>query len=103
MVAVVFLYPIKESTEAHRAAEKDRIAKDGQVVSDKLYYTKQVRTGCRFQAGPALGLSPAAKPAAKAASSATNHGRFFSRPCARAPLADDRQRVRDYRAAPRHR
>ncbi|CAE7608626.1 UCHL1, partial [Symbiodinium sp. KB8] len=43
VIAVVFLYPIKDSTEAHRAAEKERIAKDGQEVSDKLYYTKQVR------------------------------------------------------------
>ncbi|KAA0155167.1 hypothetical protein FNF29_01918 [Cafeteria roenbergensis] len=41
VIAVVFLYPIKDSTEAHRAAEKERIAKDGQEVSDKLYYTKQ--------------------------------------------------------------
>jgi ubiquitin carboxyl-terminal hydrolase L3 len=39
--AVVFLYPIKESTEAFRKEEADRIAAEGQIVSDKLFYTKQ--------------------------------------------------------------
>jgi ubiquitin carboxyl-terminal hydrolase L3 len=39
--AVVFLYPIKEHTELHRAEEAERIRSKGQVVDPALYYTKQ--------------------------------------------------------------
>lgn len=41
VAAVVFLYPIKDSTETFRKEEAERIAKDGQTVSSKLYFTKQ--------------------------------------------------------------
>ena len=35
------VFPIKESSEAHRAAEAARIAAEGQVVSPNLRYIKQ--------------------------------------------------------------
>lgn len=41
VLGVVFLYPIKESTEEFRAAEKARIEADGQVVDEGVYYMKQ--------------------------------------------------------------
>lgn len=41
VVGVVMLFPIKAASEAHRKEEAERIAKDGQVVSDKLFYMKQ--------------------------------------------------------------
>ncbi|CAM9896443.1 unnamed protein product [Chrysoparadoxa australica] len=41
VLAVVMLFPIKDSTEAHRAEECEKIKAAGQVVSDKVYYMKQ--------------------------------------------------------------
>lgn len=35
------LFPIKDSTEAHRASERDRIETEGQVVSPRCYFMKQ--------------------------------------------------------------
>lgn len=39
--AVVFLFPIKEVTEKHKADEEARIKAEGQTVSDKVFYMKQ--------------------------------------------------------------
>jgi ubiquitin carboxyl-terminal hydrolase L3 len=39
--AVLLLYQIKDSTEKHRDEEMVRIEKDGQNVSDKVYYMSQ--------------------------------------------------------------
>ena len=39
--AVIMVYPIKDITEARRAEQKEKILKDGQIVSDKVYYMKQ--------------------------------------------------------------
>lgn len=39
--AVLFLYPIKDNTEEHRAAEAARIATEGQHVDPAVYYMKQ--------------------------------------------------------------
>lgn len=41
VLAVVLLYPLKESTEKYASAEKERIERDGQQVSPSLYYMKQ--------------------------------------------------------------
>lgn len=40
-LAVLFLFPVKPASEAHRHAERERIEAEGQVVTDKLFYMKQ--------------------------------------------------------------
>ena len=40
-LAVLFLYPIKESVEEFRKAEDEKIKKEGQVVSPNVIYMKQ--------------------------------------------------------------
>lgn len=41
VVGVVMLFPIKEASEAHRDAERAAIERDGQTISEKVYYMKQ--------------------------------------------------------------
>lgn len=41
VLGVLMVFPISEKSEAHRAEEKARIEKDGQTVSDEIFYTKQ--------------------------------------------------------------
>ena len=41
VTAVLMVFPIKESSEAHKAAEAAKIAAEGQVVSPNLRYIKQ--------------------------------------------------------------
>lgn len=41
VLAVLFLFPVKDVSEAHRHEEAARIQKEGQVVSDNLFYVKQ--------------------------------------------------------------
>eukprot|EP00478_Filoreta_tenera_P001867 GABV01001908.1.p2 GENE.GABV01001908.1~~GABV01001908.1.p2 ORF type:complete len:216 (-),score=115.10 GABV01001908.1:11-658(-) len=38
---VVLLFPITENSEKAKGEEEERIKKDGQTVSDKVYFTKQ--------------------------------------------------------------
>ena len=40
-LGVLFLYPIKPTTEAFRAEERARIEAEGQVVDEDVYYMKQ--------------------------------------------------------------
>jgi ubiquitin carboxyl-terminal hydrolase L3 len=40
-LALLMVFPIKEASEAHRAEEKSKIEKDGQIVSDSVWYIKQ--------------------------------------------------------------
>lgn len=41
VLGVVFLYPLTEKSEKHKAEEEERIQKEGQVVSPNVYYMKQ--------------------------------------------------------------
>ena len=41
VVAVIMLFPIKESTECHRALESERILSNGQYVDPAVYFMKQ--------------------------------------------------------------
>jgi ubiquitin carboxyl-terminal hydrolase L3 len=41
VIGVLMLFPIKEQTETHRAQERARIEADGQIVSPKVWFTKQ--------------------------------------------------------------
>lgn len=41
VLAVLFLYRIKDSTEAFRKEEDEKIKADGQVLSSQVYYMKQ--------------------------------------------------------------
>lgn len=41
VVALVLLFPITENYEKFRLEEEEKIKKDGQVVSDEVYFTKQ--------------------------------------------------------------
>ncbi len=47
VAAVLMLYPIKEASKKFDQEEGLRIEKDGQIVSNKLFYMKQtVRNAC---------------------------------------------------------
>ncbi len=47
VAAVLMLYPIKEASRTFDQEERLRIEKDGQIVSNKLFYMKQtVRNAC---------------------------------------------------------
>ena len=41
VLAVLMLFPVKEASEAHRAAEAERIQREGQTLSKDVYYMKQ--------------------------------------------------------------
>ncbi|ETV80340.1 hypothetical protein, variant 1 [Aphanomyces astaci] len=41
VLGVVMLFPIKPATEDHAKQERERIEKDGQIVSKNVYYMKQ--------------------------------------------------------------
>ncbi|KAH9124254.1 hypothetical protein LEN26_008434 [Aphanomyces euteiches] len=41
VLAVVMLFPIKPASEEHTKEQRGRIEREGQVVSDKVYYMKQ--------------------------------------------------------------
>ncbi|RYY84695.1 hypothetical protein EON63_08690 [archaeon] len=41
VLGVLLLFPISESSEAHRREEDARIQREGQMVSPKVYYMKQ--------------------------------------------------------------
>lgn len=42
VIALMLLFPIKEASEAHKEEEQARIDADGQTLSDKVYFVKQV-------------------------------------------------------------
>ncbi len=47
ITAVLMLYPIKEASRKFALEERLRIEKEGQIVSDKLFFMKQtVRNAC---------------------------------------------------------
>ena len=41
VIAVLFLYPIKDKVEEYRKQEDEKIKAEGQVVSKEVYYMKQ--------------------------------------------------------------
>jgi len=41
ILAVLMLFPVSDFSELHRKEEEEKIAKNGQKVSDKVYYTHQ--------------------------------------------------------------
>jgi ubiquitin carboxyl-terminal hydrolase L3 len=41
VLGVLMVYPIKESSEAYRHEEQERINRDGQHISPSVYYMKQ--------------------------------------------------------------
>ncbi|KAJ3412834.1 Ubiquitin carboxyl-terminal hydrolase isozyme L3 [Chytridiales sp. JEL 0842] len=41
VAAVMLLFPVTPKYEEFRKSEEDRLKKEGQIVSDKLYFTKQ--------------------------------------------------------------
>lgn len=40
--AVLLLFPVKESTELFLLEERNRIEKEGQILSENVYFTKQI-------------------------------------------------------------
>ena len=40
--AVLLLFPVKESTELYLEEERKRIEANGQILSEKVYFTKQI-------------------------------------------------------------
>ncbi|KAI8051290.1 ubiquitin carboxyl-terminal hydrolase isozyme L3 [Syncephalis plumigaleata] len=46
-VAVILLFPVTENYEAFRKAETERIEREGQQISDKIFYMRQtIRNAC---------------------------------------------------------
>jgi len=86
VIAVVFLYPIKDTTEAFREEEAKRIATAGQEVSPKVFYTKQV----------SLNVARDASPSRSSRATVCASRRLL-------PIADRRERVRHHRPPARRR
>lgn len=58
VLAVLFLFPVKEASEAHRREEEARVKAEGQTVSPKIFYMAQeignacgTVCACLFDAG----------------------------------------------------
>ena len=47
VLAVLFLFPVKDVSEAHRREEAERVKREGQVVSPQVFYmTQEIGNAC---------------------------------------------------------